>query len=271
MSLKGRTNCNTGIKLPPLENPASASNILSGKEVIDGNGEILTGTMPSISISAPSISVNSNGLITASNSWSTGYTSSGSNSNTYQLSTQAGVTITPGTSSKVAVSRGRYTTGTIYVAGDSDLKASNIRSGINIFGITGNYAGASNTYYQFDENDLTYSLSTTYGSNGHLRLTLPTTPNTIVAYWFQGQWTPDYSEAGSFTVIYPGVSGLGYDGSNYPFYNSTACMDAGGTMGSTSFTRSGRYIYFHNSSWKEFFDPDYVREVKLIIGALLYT
>lgn len=50
---------------------------------------------------------------------------------------QASTTITPGTSQKTAVASGRITTGNVYVAGDSNLVASNIKSGVSIFGVTG--------------------------------------------------------------------------------------------------------------------------------------
>lgn len=51
--------------------------------------------------------------------------------------TKSGGTVTPGTSQKIACEEGRYTTGTIYVAGDSNLKSENIKSGVSIFGIAG--------------------------------------------------------------------------------------------------------------------------------------
>ena len=54
------------------------------------------------------------------------------------IPTQGGSTITPGTSNKTAVSAGRYVSGNVIIAGDSDLVASNIRNGKNIFGVTGN-------------------------------------------------------------------------------------------------------------------------------------
>ena len=76
----------------------------------------------------PTISVSSSGLITAT---------SGDKSSTKQLTTQAAKTVTPGTSSKTAVSSGIYTTGAITVAGDSNLVAANIKSGVSIFGVTG--------------------------------------------------------------------------------------------------------------------------------------
>ena len=105
-----------------------------------------------------------------------------SGSATKQLTTQAAKTITPSTSSQTAVASGVYTTGAITVgaipstyvkptatksattyrpstsnqviaagtycsgpqiiAGDSDLIASNIKSGVSIFGVVGNYEGS---------------------------------------------------------------------------------------------------------------------------------
>ena len=76
----------------------------------------------------PVISIGSSGLITAT---------AGTKSATKQLAFQPAKTITPSTASQIAVSSGYYTGGDITVAGDSNLKATNIRSGISIFGITG--------------------------------------------------------------------------------------------------------------------------------------
>ena len=108
----------------------------------------------------PEISVDSNGLITAT---------AGSKSSTKQLAFQAAKTITPSTASQIAVSSGYYTGGNITVnavptqsknvtptsatqtitpdsgkflskvtvAGDSNLVAGNIKSGVSIFGVNG--------------------------------------------------------------------------------------------------------------------------------------
>lgn len=157
----------TGTQFPELTNPGTANDLLAGKQLIDQYGNPLTGTIPTktgsnISVSGPTIivpsgyygsqvsksvatatqatptiSVNSSGLITASSTQSAGYVTAGTKNATRQLTTQAGKTITPGTSQQTAVASGRYTTGTVYVAGDSDLKAENIKKGINIFGVTG--------------------------------------------------------------------------------------------------------------------------------------
>lgn len=126
-----------GLQLDPLSNPGGANQALSGYQYYNQNGDVVTGNIATRSLSSPSISVSSSGLITASVTQSSGYVSSATKSATKQLTTQSGTTITPGTSQKTAVSSGRYTTGTVYVAGDSDLVASNIRQGVNIFGVTG--------------------------------------------------------------------------------------------------------------------------------------
>lgn len=78
----------------------------------------------------PVISVSSGGLITA--------TANGE-SETKQLPTQAAKTVTPGTSNQTAVAAGMYTTGAVTVAGDADLVAGNIKSGVNIFGVAGTF------------------------------------------------------------------------------------------------------------------------------------
>lgn len=82
---------------------------------------------------------------------------------TLQLSTQAAKTITPSSSAQTAVSAGKYTTGNVTVAGDSNLVASNIISGKTIFGVAGNvviqhyYTGSSEP-------------SSSLGSNGDIYL-----------------------------------------------------------------------------------------------------
>lgn len=54
---------------------------------------------------------------------------------------QGGSTTTPGTGNKTIVSANRFVTGNIIVAGDADLKAANIKKGVNIFGVTGTFEG----------------------------------------------------------------------------------------------------------------------------------
>ena len=59
------------------------------------------------------------------------------------LTQQSGKTVTPGKSNIVAVESGKYTTGTVYIKGDSNLTADNIKSGTSIFGVTGSYVDST--------------------------------------------------------------------------------------------------------------------------------
>ena len=63
----------SGVKLPDLTNPATASELLSGKELIDQEGKILTGSMPNNG----SIALTMDGIDTKTVSIPGGYTSGG--------------------------------------------------------------------------------------------------------------------------------------------------------------------------------------------------
>lgn len=162
---------NTGVELPTLTNEGSASDLLSGKQLINSYGNIVTGTIQTKTSSnltasgatvtvpagyyasqstksvatatqaTPSISVNSSGLITASATQTAGYVNSGTKSSTQQLTTKAAATITPTTSNQTIAS-GTYLTGTQTIKGDANLVSSNIKKGFSIFGVSGSYEGA---------------------------------------------------------------------------------------------------------------------------------
>ena len=118
---------------------ATASQILAPYTAYVASGKV-TGTIQTRTQATPSISVSSGGLITATSTQQTGYVSGGTKTATRQLSTQGARTITPGTSNQTIPS-GKYLTGTQTILGDSDLVASNIKSGVQIFGVTGTYSG----------------------------------------------------------------------------------------------------------------------------------
>ena len=86
----------------------------------------------------------SNDTVTA-NILAEGYTAHDKTGNTITgtLTQQSGKTVTPGTSDVVAVESGKYTTGTVYIKGDSNLTAGNIKSGTSIFGVTGSYVDST--------------------------------------------------------------------------------------------------------------------------------
>ena len=146
---------------------ATAADVLSPKVFVDSSGAKITGTIASktesdltvsgatVTVPAghyasqatksvaaatqatPSISVDSDGKITASATQNAGYVASGTKSATKQLTTQAAKTVTPGKSDQTAIAAGTYTTGVVTVKGDANLTASNIKSGVSIFGVSG--------------------------------------------------------------------------------------------------------------------------------------
>ncbi len=143
--------------------PATTSQTITADNGYDGLSSVQINAMPSGSATTPattitanpSISVSSSGLITASVSKSqkvtptvsAGYVSSGtsgtvtvSGSNTNQLSTKAAQTYTPTTTNQTIAS-GQYLSGTQTIKGDANLAAGNIKDGVTIFGVTGNYTG----------------------------------------------------------------------------------------------------------------------------------
>jgi hypothetical protein len=152
-ALEGKAGGSGGITLPELTDPASASDILSGKEAIDGDGNKITGTIatrtadnisvegwsvfygvanvqagyypsntskyiPVYSNSGPNITIDNDGKITApfyitKSGWANAGTITPL---AKQLTTKSATTITPTTSEQIAVAKNVYTTGAIKVA-----------------------------------------------------------------------------------------------------------------------------------------------------------
>ena len=116
----------------------NAQQIILPDEGYDGLSKVTVNPMPTGALKTPT--VNSIGYV-SSGVQTAGYLDTSATSG-LQLSTQAAKTITPATYSQTAVASGKYTTGAVTVAGDSDLVASNIKSGVNIFGVNGSYTGS---------------------------------------------------------------------------------------------------------------------------------
>lgn len=119
---------------------ATAADILERKTAY-AKGVKIRGTMEEIALTMPVIEFDSaTGLVTAKVTQSkSGYINASTKTSNKQLETQISATITPGTTKKTAVPIGRYTTGTVYVAGDDNLVPENIKAGVTIFGVTGTY------------------------------------------------------------------------------------------------------------------------------------
>lgn len=120
-----------------IVDPKTTQQVITPDEGYDGFSKVTVNAMPAATQATPSISVNSSGLITASATQTAGYVSAGTKSATQQLSTQAATEVTPSTSTKTAVTAGKYTTGAVTVKGDTNLVAGNIKKGVKIFDVTG--------------------------------------------------------------------------------------------------------------------------------------
>lgn len=121
--------------------PTTSLQTINPDSGYDGLSKVTVNAMPTATQATPSITVSSSGLITASATQTAGYVAAGTKTGTKQLTTQAAQTITPGTSDKTIAS-GRYLTGTQTIKGDANLVADNIKSGVSIFGVAGNYEGS---------------------------------------------------------------------------------------------------------------------------------
>lgn len=145
----------------PTDGTATAANVLKGKTFYSG-GSKKTGTMPTVTLGNPTISIDSaTGKITSTASTSgSGYIGDAEATNTYNLPTAEGTTITPTTVSQTVVAKNVWTLGASTVAGDTSLIASNIKSGVSIFGVTGTYSGKTSGGYDANSSIVpSYALS----------------------------------------------------------------------------------------------------------------
>ena len=96
----------------------------------DGTGKVQHTT---VNIPDPTISVNSSGVITASGSWTRGFTTDNSYSNTYNLTTLAATTYNVSASNQT-ISSGKYITGTqtIRAVTTSNITAANVKAGVTV-------------------------------------------------------------------------------------------------------------------------------------------
>lgn len=112
---------------------ATAAQVLTGYWGYVKDAKV-TGNMPNRGAASSTLAVN--GSYTIANGFH-----NGSGKITQSLTTQGGSTVTPGTANKLAIATGRWVTGDVWCAGDADLIPGNIKSGVNIFGVTGTFTG----------------------------------------------------------------------------------------------------------------------------------
>lgn len=228
-----------------LSNGATASQILSGYSAY-ANGLKIDGTMQSVSHNAPTVTINSStGVVSASHTQSTGYVTGGTKTGTLTLSTQATATITPGTTAKTAVAKGKYTLGDVTVKGDANLIAANIKSGVSIFGITGNAPSNYYTTGSASASSYVYSMSCSFVPKGIIMyrtgLTFDSDKNIylIIATSLSsgaGSGTVCYTtettstETVDFTPISPDISDMYNLVSDETFYDDEGSVDLGDTF-----------------------------------------
>ena len=105
----------------------------------------ISGTSASLSTGTNTLTLSKTVSITPS--VTAGYVASGTAGNssvslTASVTTKAAATITPGTSDQT-IAAGTYLTGAQTISGDADLVASNIKSGVTIFGVAGSLTSAT--------------------------------------------------------------------------------------------------------------------------------
>ena len=98
------------------------------------NGVFLNGTM--VNKGAISQAFGANASYTIPQGWH-----NGSGKVTQALAVQGAVGITAGTGNQTVCSAGRWTTGDLWVWGNGNLVPWNIKNGVNIFGVWGNFTG----------------------------------------------------------------------------------------------------------------------------------
>lgn len=121
-------------KITNISNDADATitEVISSKTFYQG-GQKRTGTMTNRGAVSHSLAVNGTYTVPA------GY-HNGSGSVNQNISTKTAETYTPGTTNQT-ISAGQYLTGNQTISGSANLTAANIKNGINIFNVVGNFAG----------------------------------------------------------------------------------------------------------------------------------
>lgn len=123
-----------GVELPALTNEGVASYLLSGKQLIDGDGNRITGTF-----SIDNELTTQDSLIAQIQAAVDSLPEAGGGDSELNLQTK---TVTPTASSQTITPDSGYGgLSKVTINGDSDLVAGNIRQGVNIFGINGTYVG----------------------------------------------------------------------------------------------------------------------------------
>lgn len=163
-----------GTDLPELSNEGTASDLLSGKQLIDSEGNVVNGVFtideelttqdnliaqiqtalegkaaglePTLQEKTVSPTTSSQTVTPDSGYDGLSKVTVNAIPSTYvePTATKAATTYTPTTSDQMIAS-GTYCSGTQTIKGDSNLVADNIKSGVSIFGVAGSYEGSGSS------------------------------------------------------------------------------------------------------------------------------
>lgn len=126
----------TGVELPELTNPGDASKLLAGYQLIDGDGAVVVGNIPTVDAATPGVTIQANGDVVAFVDQAAGYTPGGYKTYKQAQDVIPAQTITPGTEDQ-EIPAYRYLTGKQTIKGDPNLLPENIPEDVVLFGVQG--------------------------------------------------------------------------------------------------------------------------------------
>ena len=171
------------------------------------------------------------------------------------MATKSAATYTPSTSNQT-ISSGYYLTGTQTIKGDSNLVASNIKSGVSIFGVNGKFTGGIliSCYINLD--------NTNTGGTSTIKVVIPSNVvgnyvnKTLKAYsiirtgvaatdsgFVCASWTPDYFESQCIDNTGGGVTAVGADSEQHYFSRNELHIDL------TLSDRCTMSVFFNSTSY----------------------
>lgn len=115
---------------------------------------------------------------------------------------KSAATYTPGTSDQ-SIASGQYLSGTQTIKGDANLVAGNIKSGVNIFGVTGTYAGGGSSGGSSNNNIEAYAITNTNPSVSFKRT------DGAIKIWGYGTMTSSSGWGGQTTSL------IAFEGDRY--------------------------------------------------------